>query len=187
VSLGYKKTLAKLGQAPSKAAKSTEYRKTQGDDALVIYDGRCGRSGHTTVAPPLQIFHPIFDDFTNFVNDPSIQPTAEDLDKVYRFMGDLSYIYKKEDDYAYKVRQHIGRILGDSVIEGQMPDNSRPDGVIMMEIDEETIPIVYLELKREIGDGGCDPGSQLGLCMRRSWIHVTVGYNRIHRDPVFDF
>ncbi|KAI9431857.1 hypothetical protein H4582DRAFT_2198395, partial [Lactarius indigo] len=31
-----------------------------------------------------------------------------------------------------------------------------------------------LEVKREIGEGGCDPTTQVGLSMRRSWIHESV-------------
>jgi hypothetical protein len=103
VLLGYKNTLANLGKSSSKAAK-----------------------------PPIQIFHPIFDDFTHLVNNPDVQPTVEDLDKVYQLMHTLSRIYAQEDDYSGKVREGLGHILGTTILEVPNPDNTGPDGVIMI-------------------------------------------------------
>jgi hypothetical protein len=193
VLLGYKNTLAALGKAPSQAAKSSEYSKSQGDPCLAIHDGRRGENPSmvSTIGPPIQIFHPIFHDFTEIIDNPRIQPTIEDLDNVYQLMQTVSKIYMKEDAYCLKVCEGLGRILGKPILEVANDDKSRPDGVITMVIKTEageiSIPCAFFELKREAGEGGCDPTSQVSLSMRHCWIHKFVGYNRIHLDPAFDF
>jgi hypothetical protein len=60
--------------------------------------------------------------------------------------------------------------------EERNPDNSKPDGVITVDLDDYRIPIVFVEVKREVGEGGCDPSAQVSLSMRRSWIHSSVSY-----------
>jgi len=40
----------------------------------------------------------------------------------------------------------------------------------MFVINNIRIPILIVELKKELGDGGYDPSTQAGLIMRRSWI-----------------
>jgi hypothetical protein len=117
---------------------------------------------------PIQIYHPIFDEFTGLVNNPDVQPTVEDLDNVYELMHTLSCINRQEADIRRKARENIGHILGTPILEVQNPDNTRPDGVIMVELGKTSIPYVFLELKREIGEGGCDPTSQASLSIKCS-------------------
>lgn len=119
---------------------------------------------------------------THFLNNPDVQPTVEDLVKVYQLMHTLSSIYTQEDDYSGKVREGVGHILGTTILE-----DTRSDGVIMVKVGDTCTPYAFLELEREIGESGCDPTSQASLSMRRSWIHDRVGYNPIHLDPAFDF
>ncbi|KAI0250721.1 hypothetical protein BJV78DRAFT_530877 [Lactifluus subvellereus] len=78
-----------------------------------------------------------------------------------------------EKSYGDGVRQQLGRILGVPVHEDQNPDGTRPDGVITLASETTRIPYVFIELKREVGEGGCDSTSQVSLSMRRSWIHET--------------
>ena len=137
----------------------------------------------STIAPPIQIFHPIFNDFTEFVKHPCAQPTVEDLDNVYQLMKTLSNIHWKEDTYREKVREGISRILGTPILEVSNPDNTRPDSIIMGELDDISFPCAFFELKREAGEGGCDPTSQASLSMKRGWINKLVGYNRITLIP----
>jgi hypothetical protein len=186
-SLGYRNTVLTLGKPPSEGAKSTEYRKSQGDVARAIYDGRRGPDGKiSTIAPPIQIFHPIFDDFTRFVNCPDDQPTVKDLKSVHDLMSYASVVRQSEDRYGEGLRHRLGHILDAPVHEDRNPDNTKPDGVIKVKLGDIHVPYVFLELKREIGEGGCDPTSQVSLSMRRSWIHASVGYNRNYLEPMCD-
>ncbi|KAH8980320.1 hypothetical protein EDB92DRAFT_1805783 [Lactarius akahatsu] len=48
----------------------------------------------------------------------------------------------------------------------------------MVQTDKARIASFFLELKREIGEGGCDPTTQVSLSMRRTWIHNSSDYIR---------
>ncbi|KAI0257032.1 hypothetical protein BJV78DRAFT_1159738 [Lactifluus subvellereus] len=81
---------------------------------------------------------------------------------------------RPEDSYGDGVRRRLSRILGAPVRGDENPDGTRPDGVITATSSDNTpIPYMFMELKREFGEGGCDPTSQVSLSMRRSWIHET--------------
>jgi hypothetical protein len=184
--LGYKKIFSDPGKPPSEGAKSSEYRKSQASDALVIYDGRRGLN-KATIAPPIRFFHPIFDDFSQKVNNTNHPPTPEDLNNVHDLMSEMDEINPKETPYNVMLRQHLSKILGVTIREEQYPDGSKPDGTVTVETCGVRVPFLIAELKREFGEGGCDASSQVSIAMRRFWSHKSVGCNRIHLGPMSDF
>jgi hypothetical protein len=166
---------------PSEAAKSTGYRINQSDVARAIYDGRRALTEPiSTVAPPIQIFHPIFDDFIHLVNDPDFQPTVDDIKDVQELMYFASEVGRKEEGqggFNEGLRKRLRRILQAEVHVEPNDDGTEADGVITLQIGDDRIKFLILELKREVGEGGCDPTTQAGLSMKRSWIEPSVGYN----------
>ena len=166
------------------ADKSVEYRANQEHPAKVIYDGQ--RVLKTPkIGPPIQIFHPIFDKFTRMANDPDVQPTVQDLNNVLELMYNAGEL-QSEDTYRGRLLPLLGRILDTGISVHPLPDKSQPDGVVMLEVCGSLLPYMILEVKREMGEGG-DPTTQAGLYMRRSWIHHSVGYNRVYLDSMCDF
>jgi hypothetical protein len=166
------------GKTPSAGAKSANYVKSQGNAATTIFDGRGAKGKPPTIGPPIHIFHPIFSDFARLVDSSDI-PTYEDLTSVLELMRFASEVHRPEDNYGDGLRRHLTRILRITIHQDPNPDGSRPDGIISAELDGDKFPFVFIELKREIGEGGCDPTTQAGVSMRRSWIHSSVGYNCI--------
>lgn len=186
------------GKPPSEGAKSNGYRINQADEALAIYDGRRAVNALvSTIGPPIQIFHPIFDYFLQTVINPDIQPTIEDLENVQDLMDHGSQVGLKEEGtrgYNQQVRKRLRKILKADLHEEPNPDGTRPDGVVTLQRDDARIAYLILELKRELGDGGCDPTTQAGLSMKRSWIDSDVSHNHVlfntlsyspHRDNLF--
>lgn len=172
---------------PSEGAKSTGYRKIQADDAQAIYDGRRAPNGLiSTIGPPIQIFHPIFDDFIHLVNDPDVQPTVDDLKNVQELMYFASEVGRLEDQNNEGLRHRLRCILQADVHDEPNPDGTKPDGVVTLQIGDARIAYLVIELKRELGEGGCDPSLQAGLSMKRSWIDPSVSHNRIHLDLMSD-
>jgi len=171
------------GATPSEGAKSTGYRKIQADNTQVIYDGRWAPNGLSTIAPPIQIFHPIFDDFIHLVSDPNVQPTADDLKNVQELMhyaAEVGRVEERSGGYNEGLRRLLRRILQADVHEERNPDTTAADGVVMLQIGDIRIASLVIELKRELGEGGCDPSLQAGLSMKRSWIEPSVGCDSIH-------
>jgi len=167
---------------PSEAAKSNVYSQNQANDIQAIYDGRRPTHGDHTAAPPIQIFHPIFDEFIHFVNDPDTQPTFQDLKDVEELMYFMSQVGRKEggpDGYNDGVRRCLRRILNAEVHQGPNSDGTSADGVITLQIGDAHITSLIIELKRELSEGGCDPSTQAGLSMKRSWVDPSVSNHQI--------
>ena len=179
-------TLETLGPSPSQGAKSTGYCAVQSDGAQVIYDGRWARDGiNSTIGPPIQLYHPVFDEFISLINAPDTQPTAKDLNNVYELMGYVSEVGRKESRSSVGLRTRLMNILGSKIHEETNPDGSRPDGIITLKIGNTRIMTLIMELKRELGEG-CDPSTQVALSMRRSWIDSEVVYKHTHLDLMSD-
>jgi hypothetical protein len=174
------------GPTPSQGAKSTGYPAIQSHDALVIYDGRWASERiRPTIAPPIQLYHPVFAEFINLVNTPDTEPSPEDFENVYKLMCYLSQLGRKEVDYSHGLSKHLTTILKRGVFGDPNPDGTRPDGVISLQIDNTRFPILLMEVKRELGEVS-DPSTQVSLSMRRSWIDSEVGYKHIHLDLMAD-
>lgn len=172
---GYRKIISNVGKSPSQSAKSKEYWNNQRDPIQVIHDGRhSAHAGLSTVAPPVQIFHPAFNTFTQVSRDPDIEPTNEGLRKVQELMHLLSAIGQYEVSRNQAIRLKLSEILGVQVHEEPNADRSSADGVYMIIVNNIRITILIVELKRELGDGGSDPSTQAGLMMKRSWQQATV-------------
>ena len=178
------------GPTPSEGAKLNGYHKIQADEAQVIYDGRWAPNGLSTNAPPIQIFHPIFDDFIHLVNDPGVQPTPDDLKKVQELMYYAAEVGRVEEEgkggYNEGLCERLRHIVQDDVHLEPNSDATSADGVITLQVSDARIVFLILELKRELGEGGCDPSLQAGLSMKRSWINPSVSNNHIHLDLMSD-
>ena len=158
------------GTTPSEGAKSTAYRKIQIDDAQAIYDGQGVPDGVIpTIAPPIQIFHPIFDEFIHLMNDPDVQVTADDLLKVHDFMYYASEVGDNWDNEEQRYRLRC--ILQDDIYEEPNPAR---------------IGFLVIKLDQELGEANCDPTIRAGLSMKCSWIEPSVGRDRIHLDLMSD-
>jgi hypothetical protein len=175
------------GLSPSQGAKSTGYHAIQSDYAQVIYDGRWAQGGiNSTIGPPIQLYHPIFDQFINLVNALDTEPTTKDLKNIYELMEYVSEVGQK-NRYCYSagLQARLTNILGFMIHGERNPDGSWTDSAITLQIGTTCIMTLIMEAKRDL-DEGCDPSTQVSLSMRRSWIDSEVGYKHIHLDLMSD-
>ena len=91
----------------------------------------------------------------------------------------VSQIYADETSYANEIRSKLADILGVSLTQEINEDKTSADGVYVVVVENKRIPILILEFKREIGEGGCDASTQAGLSMKRSWIDKDVSLFRL--------
>lgn len=172
---GYKTILKTKGLTPSQGAKSTEYPAVQANLHTAIYDGRYPPNREfSTTAPPLEIFHPVFAGFLHLIRDENIQPTNQDLEHVRELLSYAAMVSNAEVPRNAEIRKKLTRILGLPVHEEPNTDRTCADGVHMIKVGDVRIPLLIMELKRELGEGGCDPSTQVGITMRRSWIQEDV-------------
>jgi hypothetical protein len=112
-----------------------------------------------------------------------MQPTVDDLKLVQELMHFASEVGRMEegsDGYNEGIRTRLGKILLADVHEEPNADGTKPNGIVTLQIGIARIGLLILELKRELGEGGCDPSTQGGLSMKRSWIGGNVSRNPAH-------
>jgi hypothetical protein len=143
--------------------------------------------GISTIAPPIEIFHPIFNDSISFVSDPDVQPTREDLDNVRTLMSLASGIYLSEE-YRKKIKAQLSKALLKFLVNANADDDeTEADDILKMTINTAQSMILALEWRQELGEGGCDSSTQAGLNMKHAWLELSVGYNCIHIDFISDY
>jgi len=175
VAIGYQKIVSTPGKSPSAGAKSKEYAEGQALEGQAIHDGRLPPNPKFfTVAPPVQIYHPIFDQFTQRLSDPSVQPTNNDIKQAQDLMHSLSYIGTNEPSRNAMIRHKLREILDVDVRQEPNDDGTSSDGIHMFVVNGFRIPLSHMEFKKELGDGASDPSTQVGLSMKRAWIQKAV-------------
>ena len=158
--------------APADSAKSSNYTKSQ--IAYSIYDGRYkANSPRTSVAPPVQLFHPAFGHFLDSVKsnhalpDDIIRQTAE-------YMKAASAIYESEEKRRKVLTPLLCAILDVNIQTILNEDKTNPDGIVEV-VKNMLLFLTFLqEDKNEFGDGGSDPSTQAGLSAGRCWAQSRV-------------
>ncbi|TFK25462.1 hypothetical protein FA15DRAFT_755845 [Coprinopsis marcescibilis] len=148
----YKNTVGTKGHVPSVGATSSGYREVQMDQGQTIYDGLKAPYGPLTVAPPITIFHRIFQQFLKLVDDDSTQVTTADLVRMENFTYMLSTLHTTEATFNATCWLHLTGILGREVTQEEDTDRICADGCYFVRIGEARVPIVIYEGKTMLGN-----------------------------------
>ena len=155
--------------APADSAKSLYYTKSQ--IAYSIYDGRYkANRPRTSVAPPVQLFHPVFGHFLDSVqsnlalSDDIVRQTTE-------YMKAASAIYESEETRRKVLTPLLCAILDVNIQMISNEDKTNPDGIVET---PKNMLLFLKEDKNEFGEGGSDPSTQAGLSAGRCWAQPRV-------------
>ena len=85
-------------------------------------------------------------------------------------MSFTSQLKPSEQSSNPQLLQQLSGLSEVTIREVANADSTRPDGMSMFDIPglDESAPLLVAELKRVLGDGGCDPSIQAGCSMRRT-------------------
>lgn len=158
-------------KSPSTAAKSGEYKRTQANSAIAIYDGRNEFGDGSTVAPPIHIFHPIFETFTRLINDPNLQPPPPFVRETQELMRSASTI---ESDKVEHICNKLSTLIAQFLHGSDNPDKTSADAVGFCDINGIAAPFAIMEVKCEYGETGYDPATQASFTFQRHWQQVDV-------------
>ena len=151
--------------APSKSAEPENYTKSQ--LAYSIYDGRYdAKKARTSVAPPVELFHPAF---AQFLDDSrsDLAPPDEIVRTTVAYMKAASAIYPSEAQRQNKLKPILGKMLDVTIQSIMNEDKTIPDGIVEGEKNLMLFLVFLKEEKNEIGEGGSDPSTQAGLSVSR--------------------
>ena len=126
------------------------------------------------VAPPVQIFHPIFQEFLDRIDDPTFKPDKEMVSTVSELMLSTTKIHSSEDNAVENLRPLLSKLLGGHL--GQIISTGKrvPDGVVYKSLITRIAPLVCFEYKRALGEGGCDPSTQAAYSVREFLVKDNV-------------
>lgn len=82
----------------------------------------------------------------------------------------LTQIRRPEWKRGRDFREALRDVLGHTFILEANDDDTRTDGIIVIEVAKIRIRLCLMEIKVEAGEGGCDPSTQAGLSVRSFWI-----------------
>jgi len=177
---------ALTAESPSTSAKSQEYRKYQRTSP--IYDGRYDAKNSTdTIAPPIQLFHPVFAHFLDDVTNQDLPVPQHILNVTVEYMRKSSAIYEGEEERTATLKSLLEDALRITITKRVNPDASKPDGVYEVELrgSKSKVILVLLEHKNELGDARCDPSRQAGLSFTRFAAQDDVCFHHCDQHFVF--
>lgn len=149
---------------PSFSSKSTEYRKVQ-RGKFPIYDGRYApQNSASTMAPPVQIYHPVFGYFLDDVSNRDLAVSDDLIRCTQRLMATVSAVHEGEAAMKAEMRAALEAIFERVLFSISNSDQTSLDGLIL---SAEERAMLIAEFKREVGEGGCDPTIQASLSVLR--------------------
>lgn len=156
----------------SNAAESGRYAILRDGPQTAIYDGFYNIDHPTdTSALPIEIFHPVFSHFTK--NISTAKPSGELLVEVQGPMTTSTGIGTTEPLLAEPLRAALinilGKYMGQEVVGGAIPN-----GAIRKPGQKCSIPLLVMEYKRAIGEGGRDSLTQASYSSFKSWQDESV-------------
>lgn len=160
--------------APADSAKSSMYTKSQ--IAYSIYDGRYKADNpRTSVAPPIQLFHPVFGFFLDDIKSSRDHDIPDDMIlRTIEYMKAASAIYTSEDKRREKLMPLLSHILEFDIQTILNIDKTNADGIVELVKSCGRVLLFLEEDKNEFGDGGSDPSTQAGLSAGRCWAQSRV-------------
>jgi hypothetical protein len=171
---GFQNIISRILKAmpPADSAKSSNYTKSQ--IAYSIYDGRYkANKPRTSVAPPVQLFHPVFGHFLDIMKNDEALPD-DIIRKTTEYMKAASAIYANEEERQAALTPLLCNILNVNIQMILNKDKTNPDGIVEMALGILLFLIFLEEDKNELGDGGSDPSTQNGLSTARCWAQDKV-------------
>ena len=170
----------KATKAPSKTAISSKYAEIQKNPFIAIRDGSFvpstkGTPIVLTLAPPVELYHPVFDQFLRDMADPSLLPEHGIVPLVRKLTSQAAGIYSKESELSKLLRECLTALLRVNLAQVLVDEKESADSMGVKELDGISVPLMLSEHKRSIGEGNCDVTRQAGLSLLNWWKQSDVG------------
>lgn len=173
------------GPTPSNAAKSGDYRQIQGSD-IPLLDGRLhDEAGHQTAAPPIEIYHPVFGNFSKNSKDLNLQIPEDVLRLTASLLRSTSRISVREAPRESASREILAKILNVSLEHVSNQDQSSADYMSPQHtpLNVSAAPII-VEVKGELGFGGSDPSVQSSFSYARFYCSPEVRKIKLYNNTM---
>jgi hypothetical protein len=140
----------------------TEHHRLQEHPKTAIYNGIDNRN----VALPIQVFHPVFQEFLDRINDPGFHPKLEIVRAASDFMFSTSQMYSNAV-YAWdELRPSLRQLLNRDVNPRDARLSHLPSGLVETVVENTEVPLLCIEYQRGFCEGSRDPEIQAAYSLR---------------------
>jgi hypothetical protein len=106
--------------------------------------------------------------------DTSLEIPTTVYAEVIELFGKAQAVYKDEKCRVKAMQEHLVNLMGDPYIGNKVP-GADPDSVLTTRIhDRPTAYRCIVEVKNEVGTGGCDPCCQAVIGYEKCWSDSEV-------------
>jgi len=112
------------------------------------------------VGPPVRIYHNVFNQFLRDYHNEELEMGKEHYQWTLEFIHDMAKIYRSKPDRQQVFNEKIRQLFGEELRLIHLDDNSSNDGVLECNVHSKSVLRLLVEIKNEIGTGGCDPTVQ---------------------------
>ncbi|CAE6493838.1 unnamed protein product [Rhizoctonia solani] len=144
----------------SALAKPSQFNKFQAT-GIKIFNGRPQEADGL----PVGLFHPVFDSFQQRIDSDSFAPTPMQLSATLTLLTASQKIYDTEPVRTEALIPLLQRLLGRHIAEVSIR-GTKSDGAIH---ESNGAYSMIMEIKNEIGTGGCDPSIQGAIAFANYW------------------
>ncbi|KAG7440334.1 uncharacterized protein BT62DRAFT_629687 [Guyanagaster necrorhizus] len=166
---------ARKCESPSVNAQSQSYNAYQGNK-FPILDGRYNATAYgQTIAPPIELFHPVFAQFRANLADTEIVIPEDIVRDTASLMRSSSAIQVSEQPRTQQSWMLLSNILNQSFHQAVNFDRTLADHIYLCgdTTVDETAAVVIVEEKSELGAGGSEPSVQGSFSYLKFWADAT--------------
>ncbi|KAJ6494397.1 hypothetical protein C8R45DRAFT_824657 [Mycena sanguinolenta] len=129
----------------------------------------------STLAPPIQLYNPVFAHFLDDVANPALEVPDEVALATADLMCKASAIYDNENTRRNKILPVLKNAISYGITQLISDDRTTPDGGVIWTMSgkdappNEAVALLIEEEKRELGEDGCDASIRASFSMLRYW------------------
>jgi len=139
------------------------------------------RTIHTTIAPPVEIFHPVFQEFLDRIEDPAFKPDREGILAISKLTRITMGLNPEGYSAFFGLRSLLDELLGVRIVQVTSTGARGPDGMVFKWLDDCLVPLVCIEYKRTFVE--CNPSTLAADSLREFLVLDEVCGFRVFLHP----
>ena len=136
-----------------------------------------------TIALPVQIFHPVFQQFSDKIGDPAFKPDEATIVAVSKLMTADMVIRSSENGTFSTFHPLLANLSGRPAGQWSSRGSLTLDGLVLKQINGCDVPLVCIKYKPRFGKGGCDPAVQAAYSIREFLTLFEARGSQAFRHP----
>jgi len=115
------------------------------------------------VGSPVRFYHKVFNQFLDDYHNEELDIRKDHYKWTSEFIYEMARIYQSEPERQKIFNEKIRELFNEELANISLDDKSSNDGVLESIVHSRKVLRLLVEMKNEIGTGGCDPTAQAAV------------------------